>query len=95
MPIIQNIQIQKIIKMEESITKYQVIIDGLKDGQSVTLKRDTVLKGKKASFGTITRSGNTIKYQPSRGMRGYAESWADSKAAQRLSDLELLAAFSF
>lgn len=83
--------------MEEKdlVSKYQAIIDNLKDGQSITLKRDTVLKGKKAPFCTITRNGNIIKYQPSRGMRGYNESWTDDKAAQRLTDLELLAAFSF
>lgn len=83
--------------MEENeyIQKYQEIIDGLKDGQSVIIRRQTVLKGKTKPFGTLTRLGNIIKYQPAKSMRGYAESWPDDKAAQRLYDIEMLAAFSF
>lgn len=80
---------------DELIQKYQVIIDGLKDGQTVTIRRATVIKGKTAPFGTLTKSGNVIKYAPAKRMRGDAHSWLIEKAARELANLELLAAFSF
>ena len=80
---------------DQLIQKYQTIIDNLKDGQSATIRRETVIKGKTKPFGTLTRQGNIIKYQPAKSMSGYAKSWADDKAASCLVDIELLASFSF
>lgn len=80
---------------DELIKKFQAVIDGLKDGQIVTVKRGTVFKGHSAPMGTLTRSGNIIKYIPARRMPGYAESFSVEKAATKLADIELLASFSF
>lgn len=81
--------------VDELIQKYHKIIDSLKDGESVKIKRDTVLKGRTKPFGTLTRRGDIIKYEPAKGMPGYAESMASEKAARRLADIDLLASFSF
>ena len=41
------------------------------------------------------RKGDIIKYEPAKGMPGYAESMVSEKAARRLADIDLLASFSF
>ena len=46
--------------VDELIQKYHKIIDSLKDGESVKIKRDTVLKGRTKPFGTLTRKGDII-----------------------------------
>lgn len=80
---------------DELIQKYQEIIDNLKDGESVKIKRDTVLKGRAKPFGTLTRKGDIIKYEPAKGMPGCRASMTSDKAARRLADLDLLASFTF
>lgn len=81
---------------KEILEKYQNIIANLKDGQTVKIKRQTVLAGDKPRpFGTLTRNGNLIRFEPAKRVPGYASTMLEEKAAQELTDRELLSAFSF
>lgn len=82
--------------MEEEIAqKWHKIIDMLKDGKSIKVTRCTAVKGKTAPFGTLSRRENKITFRPTKGVRANAFTTSVEKAVERLTDAELLLAFSF
>lgn len=78
------------------LEKYSNLIANLKDGQSVKVRRETVVNGVIKPLGTITRQGKIIIFEPAKSMRiRQTKRMLEEKAARELADVELLSAFSF
>lgn len=78
---------------KDIVGKWKKIVDALKDGKSVKIRRNTVAKGVTKPFGTLTREGRLITFEPARGARAEKCIMQDVKMPQRLTDMELLSAF--
>lgn len=77
--------------------KWQNVIDKIKDGKSVKVRRDTIMKGMDKPFGTLTRKGNIISFEPAKSLRQTevtkAQSFDDTVAADKLTHIELVSSF--
>lgn len=80
---------------KEILEKWESVVANIKDGKSVKVRRDTVCKGVTKPFGTLTRNGEIITFEPARGCRAYRTVKSSDKMPAWLTDTELLAAFSF